>query len=321
MSEPVNIERAAALLRGMQDVLILTHKNPDGDTLGSAFALWDALRRLKIRARVHNEGPIPDKYGYMTAPYAKFAEDFEPKQVVSVDIAAVKLMGEKTAAQYADRVALAIDHHGSNEGYAKQLTVCDPGSASCCELIARLTDALGVRMDTYMASCIYTGLATDTGCFKYANTTADSHLLAARLIGLGVDYAALNRLLFETKSRGRIRLEQMALAGIEFAADGKIALITITQEMLRYAGCDYSDIEGVTPIPRTIEGVELGVTLRELENGNYKVSLRSVELDSAKICALFGGGGHKRAAGFECSGTPHDIKAAVVAAAEAEMNR
>ena len=319
MNEPVKIKEAAQMLRGMQDLLILTHKNPDGDTLGSGFALWAALRALGIRARVHNEGEFPAKYSFMTGPYFERAEEFEPRHIISVDTAAVKLMGEKTAAAYARRVELAIDHHGTNEQYALSLTVCDPGSASCCELIARLIDALGVRMDTYMANCIYTGLATDTGCFKYSNTTADSHLLAARLIGLGVDFAQLNRIFFETKSRGRIRLEQMALAGIEYAAGGKIAMITITQEMLKRAGCDHSDIEGVTPIPRTIEGVELGVTLRELENGNYKVSLRSFELDSAKLCALFGGGGHKRAAGFECSGTPHDIKAAVVAAAEAEM--
>ncbi len=320
MSEICSVSGAAALLREMQDVLILTHKNPDGDTVGSGFALWAALRALGIRSMVVNEGDFPPKYSYMTGPYNDRAVPFDPAHVVSVDTAAVGLMGETLGAKYADRVELAIDHHGTNEGYAAHL-LCDPGSASCCELIAQVIDALGVQIDTYMASCIYTGLVTDSGCFKYSNTTANSHLLAARLIGLGVDYAGLNRLFFETKSRGRIMLEQQALAGIEYAADGKIAIITITQDMLKRAGCNSSDIEGVTPIPRTIEGVELGVTLRELKNGSYKVSLRSHNIDSAKICALFGGGGHKRAAGFECSGTPYDIKVAIVQAGEAEMAR
>lgn len=312
--------QAAARLREMRDVAILTHRNPDGDTLGSGFALWAALRALGIRAMVVNEEPFPEKYAYMTEPYARAAEPFEPQRVVSVDTATVKLMGQRVAALYGGRVELALDHHGTNEGFAA-LTLCEPGMSSCCELVMQVIDALGVAADPYIANCVYTGLATDTGCFKYANTTPGAHRLAARLIELGADYTTLNRLLFETKSRGRLLLEQLAIAGIEFAAGGKIAIVTVTRQMLERSGCTPGDIEGITPIARQIEGVELGVTLRELKNGNFKVSLRSVSLDSAKICALFGGGGHKFAAGFECSGAPDDIKTAIVQAAEAEMNR
>ena len=178
-----------------------------------------------------------------------------------------------------------------------------------------MIDALGVQFTTYIATCLYTGVSTDTGCFRYSNTTEGSHLLAARLIGAGIDYATLNRVLFETKSRERAQLEQMAIASMEFALDGKAAFITVSRAMIEKAGCDPSDIEGITPIPRTIEGVDVGVTLRELSSGNWKVSVRTVTVDAAALCALFGGGGHKRAAGFESSLSEPEVKRAVIAEA------
>ncbi|MEG1650535.1 MAG: bifunctional oligoribonuclease/PAP phosphatase NrnA [Oscillospiraceae bacterium] len=316
MSDVLSSEQGAALLKQMRDVLIITHKNPDGDTLGSGFGLWAALRQIGIRSKVVNEGKIADRFDFMTKPYAEQADtDFEPLFVVAVDTAATKLIGDSLCEKYGGRVDLCIDHHGSNETYAKN-TVCDPASASTCEIIAEITELLGAELDMYIAKCVYTGLATDTGCFKYSNTTAKSHLLAARLIDIGVDFAELNRLFFETKSRQRAALEQMAVAGMEFAHDGKIAIITVTKDMLARAGCDPSDIEGITPISRTIEGVEVGVTMRELNNGNFKVSLRTVTVDAARICAMFGGGGHPRASGFECGGTAFDIKVATIKAIE-----
>ena len=298
MSERLTVQQAADMLRAAKDVLILTHKNPDGDTLGSGFSMWAALRECGVRSRVANAGEIPARYSYMTDPYRAFAvPDFEPQFVLAVDTAAVKLLGEPFEA-YGPQTDLCIDHHGTNEAYARNL-LCDPASASCCELVAAVVDAMGVGFTTYLASCLYTGVSTDTGCFRYANTTADSHLLAARLIGLGVDHATLNRLLFETKSRGRAELEQLAVAGMQFSQDGRIALIAISREMLRKTGCDPSDVEGITPIPRTIEGVEIGITMRELQNGHWKVSLRTFTIDASAVCARFGGGGHKRASGFE----------------------
>ncbi len=182
--------------------------------------------------------------------------------------------------------------------------------------MGEVIDALGVPLTPYIAACLYTGVSTDTGCFRYANTTAASHLLAARLIGAGIDHAELNRILFETKSRARAQLEQMAVAGMEFALEGKVAFITVSRAMIEKAGCDPSDIEGITPIPRTIEGVEFGMTLRELASGSWKVSARTVTADAAALCAQFGGGGHKRAAGFESAMSEAQVKQAIVEAAE-----
>ena len=141
-------------------------------------------------------------------------------------------------------------------------------------------------------------------------------MLAARAIELGVNITDINFRFFEEKSRSRIALEQMALAGLEITLGGKVALMTVTLDMLERSGCSPNDVEGITPIPRTIEGVEVGVTLREVKKGIIKVSLRTKTVDVAKICEKFGGGGHARAAGFECSGTQFDIKVALIAEIE-----
>lgn len=310
MAKRIDKQAAAGLLLGLDDIVIVMHKNPDGDALGSGFALCAALRSLGKRVNAWCDSPISPRYGYMTEPMQDMA--FTPQCYVAVDTADRPLLG----ARFVDiEVELCIDHHGSNTGYANNLW-CVPDSASCAELVAQLIDALIVPLDAYIARCLYTGVTSDTGCFRYANTTPDSLRLGARLIETGIDNVALNNLLFEVKSRGRFELEQMAMAGVEITAGGKVAFMTITQEMLHLTGIDAADIEGITAIPRNIEGVEAGVTLRELKNGNIKVSLRTGDIDASAVAAQFGGGGHKRAAGFEVSGTPYDIKVAVVAALE-----
>lgn len=315
MSKTVGINEAAALLTSADDILIITHKNPDGDTIGSAHAMWAAFRALNKRAKIVNDGEFHRRYDVITARYEEEKnEDFEPAFILSVDTAAEGMMGESLR-RYAPETDLCIDHHGTNGAYAKKL-LCDSKSASCCEIIADVIEAMGVKLNRYIATCLYIGAATDTGCFKYSNTTAKTHMLAARAIELGVNITDINFRFFEEKSRSRIALEQMALAGLEITLGGKVALMTVTLDMLERSGCSPNDVEGITPIPRTIEGVEVGVTLREVQEGIIKVSLRTKTVDAAKICEKFGGGGHARAAGFECSGTQFDIKVALIAEIE-----
>ena len=233
---------------------------------------------------------------------------FLPAFRVAVDVAD----GARMGAAYQDQaVELCIDHHGSNSDFAENL-LCDPGASSSAELVAGVIDAMGVALDGYMAGCLYTGVSTDTGCFCYANTTPDSLRFAARLMDAGADYVKLNHLLFQTKSRGRLELEGLAVAGMQYALGGRVAFMTITQEMLRRTGVDPADIERIAALPRTVEGVEVGVTLREAKDGGYRASLRTAALDAAAICAAFGGGGHPRAGGFECTGALDDIQSAVL---------
>lgn len=292
----ISASAAASFLERSDKFVILTHASPDGDTLGSAYALADALCALNKRVFVVCPDKIPEKFGYLIKEY----EAFEPETVVAVDIADEKLLGSLYD-RYSGRVALCIDHHGSNTKYAEMLYL-EADAAAACECIYNVINELGTKITPYMASCLYTGIATDTGCFKFSNTTPRSHRYAAELIEKGADYGEINRVMFEVKSRGRIAMERKVLENIEFYYGGRCAVITVTRDMIKETGCPLGDLDGVTAMSRQIEGVQIGVTIKEKPDGKYKVSLRTFEpYNAADICAVFGGGGHIRAAGCEFS--------------------
>lgn len=292
----ITLDEAVLQLKNADNILILTHQNPDGDTLGSGFALLRALKKMGKRARLLNSDTINSKYNFLFEDLQD--DDFEEEFIVSVDVAQKKLLGSLKEI-YGDRVNLAIDHHESSVHFAKS-TYCEADSASCCEIIYLIIKALGVELDSDIASCIYTGCSTDTGCFRYSNVTERTHLIAAELIKLGAKHAMINTRMFETKSMNNIMLESMCLSTLKFYAEGRIALISVTQDMFAKTGTDKSALDAIKPITRQIEGVKVGVTLREEEDGKISASLRTDEdTDAASICAHFGGGGHIRAAGCE----------------------
>ncbi len=303
----ITLAQAAARLRQMEDVGILVHENPDGDCIGSGYALLLALRALGKRARVLCSDPIPEKF----RPYLpEEGEAFEPAHYVSVDTATPALLGRY--GDLAEKVEVCIDHHPSNSSYARE-TVVQPEAAAVCEMIFSLVEILGVSCTRPVATCLYIGLITDTGCFQFSNTTAHTHRVAAALMEQGVDYATLNRLFFSTKSRARLRIEKCALENLEFFEGDKLAITAITLAMKAAAGADDGDLEGVTPIPRQIEGVEIGVTLREKAPDSWRVSVRTNSIiNAAEVCAQFGGGGHVRAAGCRMEGPLPQVKAALV---------
>ena len=288
-------QQAAAFLRTRDRFLILTHQFPDGDTLGSAFALCLALQALGKQARVGTVGPLPARYAFLAAPVPA-QPDFEPETVCAVDVADRALLGEENARLYGERVALNIDHHGTARAFAAQ-TLCRPVAAACM-LVREVIGQLGVPLTPAIADCLYTGLATDTGCFRYSNTTAEVFLLAAELTTAGARTEEINRLMFETKPRGMSQLEQAALQSLHYALHGRVALMAVTRAMLQESGLDDSQVEGLAAVPRQIEGVWVGLTFREKPDGGFKISIRTgPEADAAAIGAALGGGGHLRAAG------------------------
>lgn len=306
----IEFSQAVSELRNADNILILTHTNPDGDTLGSGFALLRALRKLGKRARLVNNDVIPAKYAYL---YENVEDDsFREEFIVSVDVAEKKLLGDSVKEKYGDRVNLSIDHHETSRLFAEK-TYCEPDSASACEVIYLVIKALGVNMDSDIASCIYTGMSTDTGCFKYSNVTARTHLIAAEVISLGAEHSKINERMFDTKSVGSIKLEKMCYENLEIYAEGKVAVISVTKAMLSQCGLDKSALDAIKPITRQIEGVSIGITVKEEDNGAVGVSVRTDEkYDAAAICAHFGGGGHIRAAGCEFRLTVAEAKAKVI---------
>lgn len=280
-------------LMGNDSFSVLCHKSPDGDTLGSAFALCFGLRQLGKKANVISPDPIPSKYSYVTDCYG--SEDFEEKAIIAVDVADTKLLG-CIEEKYGGRIDLCIDHHPSNKDYAK-ITLLDGEAAATAQIIYRVLRELGVEFDKRIANCIYTGLSTDTGCFRYPNTQPETHRVAALMMEKGAEAAMINRLMFETKSRARLTVEREVFKNIQFFLDERCAVAFVTRELLDKTGIAEDELDGFAAMTRQIEGVCVGVFLREVEKG-FKASVRTGdEVDASAVCRHFGGGGHFRAAG------------------------
>ena len=294
----IDVKQCAALLKEQSDILILTHAHPDGDTLGSGFGLCRALLKIGKRARVINADDIPKKYSYLYADMPQY--DFEEKFVVAVDVATENLLGD-LAASYAGKIDLCIDHHMTNTQYAKNLLLED--RAAACEVIYKVIRELGTEIDAATANCLFTGISTDTGCFRYASVTPSTMRVAAELIDLGADNGYINRVMFETKTKTYAHLERLALDSMEFFFDDRLAVMTVTQEMYRIAGSNEQETEALAPLTRQIDGVEIGVLIREKPDMTCKASLRTFEsFNAAELAKFFGGGGHAQAAAcrFDC---------------------
>lgn len=311
------ILKVCDLLKSSGNVLILTHKSPDGDTLGSAFALCRTLIKMGKAAKVVCSDTIPSTYDYMRVG-TKITKT--PGFIAAVDVASKNLLGKKYEA-LALKTDLCIDHHGSNEKYAKY-TFVDGDAAAACEVLTEIIQLLGVEIDKDIANCLYTGIATDTGCFRYSNTTAKTLKTASFLVERGAESAKLNKLLFETVSKQRLSLEKMALESLEYHCGGKVALMVISSDMLKNSGAKESETEGIPSLPAKIEGVKAGITLRESEKGQYRVSLRtSTDIDASQICSTLGGGGHMCAAGCRISGTLDEAKKMILSAVEVKFKK
>lgn len=291
--------------------VILTHRNPDGDTVGCGFALWNILNDMGKLAVVKNCEPFPKRYDFLYEGYTE--REFEPETVVAVDIADERLLGESLM-QYAGKADLCIDHHISNKDYAK-LSYVDGSASSATLILYRFVKAAGIKLTDITAKCIYTGLATDTGCFKFENTTPEAHIAAAELMAYGIDFANVNRKMFDIKSRGRMKVESAVTSGMEHLFDGKCTIICVTRKLVEDTGVDPAEFDGLASIPLEAEEAIIGITMKELEKGGFKLSVRTTDkADASAFCRQFGGGGHIRAAGCEIKGSYEEVRQKVVAA-------
>ncbi len=309
-------QEAAALLRQKDDILILTHLRPDGDTVGCAAALCAALGQLGRRTHILYNPDITDNNAVYAAPYWA-PEDFKPDFVVSVDIAARSLF-YPAAEAYFDRIGLAIDHHPSFEGFGAARCV-DASRAACGEIVYEICCALG-EITREIALPLYAAVSTDTGCFVYANTTANTHRVAAALLETGIDYFSVNKRHFRTKSRRRIALEADLLSNMEFFHEGRGVFMAVPISLMERVGATESDAEDLSTLAGVVEGVDCGAVLRELKPDVWKLSLRTGangRVNATEACKLLGGGGHAMAAGATIEGTLPEVKARILAAIDA----
>lgn len=313
----IDIHETAELLLSKNNILILCHKHPDGDTLGSATALARALKSIGKSVRVECNDRISHDFDFMFDGFDK--EEFEPEFITAVDIADTTLLGAEFEGKYSDRVDLCIDHHSSNIMYAEK-TWLEGDSASTAEMIYLLILEMNIVITPIIASCLFTGVSTDTGCFRFSNTTVRTFEIAAKLCELGADSFNIIQVFFETKTKTYAALERLALDSMRFYFSDRCALICVTRDMYTKSGSNESETDRLANLPRQVEGVLVGVTMKELSDGSFKASVRTHgNIDASAICKRLGGGGHVGAAGCTLYGTKQQAINALLKEVRAEI--
>lgn len=302
------LREAAAYMREGDDFLVVSHLSPDGDAISSTSAVGLLLQSLGKSYTLINEGRTPEKYAGLLAgqpivDYSSQPPDRRYRYIISVDCADFARIGEVHKAFEADAQLLNIDHHPTNDAFGT-LSLIKPHAAATVEIIFELAEELGVAWSKPLATCIYAGLLTDTGGFRYSNTTPEVMAVAERMLRYGAEGASLAEQLLETMTYPQVMLLKEALSTLSFSEDRRIAWISVSSDMLSRIGAAEEDSEGLVNIPRNVAGVEVGMLFKQKAPGTVKASLRSGgKVDVSKLAQAFGGGGHVRAAGCTINGT------------------
>ena len=314
-------------IRAANRILVTTHTDPDGDAVGSLLAMGLALERLGKPVTWYNESPIPAVYQFLPA-VGRIERRLPPAG--AYDTAVVLDCGDLSRTGAAWRVVsqvpalINIDHHVSNTGFGSH-RLMDGQACATAEIVYRLIQALGVPLDKDMATCIYTGILTDTGSFRFSNTNAAAFAISREMMECGVDPYEVAQHVFGSYSLGRIKLLNLALNSIEISRNGKLSLMTVTRGMLEETRTQQEDVDGLINYARRIEDVRVAALIQEQGNGrtaadgrvHLHVSLRSDgSVDVAALAGTFGGGGHRTAAGFQIESNLAAIKAELLAWAE-----
>lgn len=306
----ISMNEAGNFLKNCDNIYIFTHQSPDGDCIGTGFALHDILRNMGKKSAVLCSDEFPEKFNFITS--TENNADFTPETFITVDIADKKLMG-KYEEIYGDKINLCIDHHISNKNYAER-TLLESDSAAACQVLYRLACEMGVELSDYSAGCIYTGIVTDTGCFKFESAGAETHEIVSEIMRHHkLNYAKINREMFDVKSKKRLEMESNVIRNMEYHLDGKLTVICMTDDMVRENNILPDDLDGLTAISLQAEGVEVGITIKGGTDNEYKISMRSAnDVNVSEICRTFGGGGHIKASGCKITGTLDEVKKALI---------
>ncbi len=310
------LKETIKFLKKNDNYIILTHASPDGDTLGAGYALYYGLKQLGKSAEVICPDVIPQDYAFFLCETDHVNR--EGATFVAVDIADKRLLGALQE-NFGESIDLNIDHHISNTRYAKALYL-DSDASATCEIMYEVLTGLKVKLNDTIAKALYTGISTDTGCFKYSCVTARTHKIAAALYDYNIEADVINKVMFDTKSKDLLALERMVLDTAEYHFDDKCMIVTVTAEMLKKTGCKGTQLEGITNISRSVDGVLAGVTIKQTDDDTYKISVRTyAPLNASQICVNLGGGGHKNAAAAILKGSLQEVKDKVLCAIKQQM--
>lgn len=301
------IQQAAERIAAARELLVTCHLGPDGDSVGSMVALSALLKRRERKVTLFNPDLVPRKLKWLPGARKlvhRIAEDKRFDLTIVVDCGDRKLLGPKFPKKETTGDLVVLDHHASAIPFG-DLYVCDPAASSVGVMVARIADHLGWEIDSDAALGMYVSLVTDTGGFRYSNTNAEAFRLATHLVeNCGVQPWRVSERLNERVRLSRYKLLALALNSIELHCDGKVAVISLTHEMVKSVGASWEDSEGIVNYARALKGVECGVLLTPAKRGGVRVSMRSMGelIDAGKVCAGFGGGGHPGAAGCTLPG-------------------
>ena len=304
MQQQLN-EVAKALLEAKR-IAIISHKNPDGDTLGSQLALGGALKELGKDVVLYNKDKVASKFNFIAGAdqVAQYHDGMElPETVVFVDCAEPQLAGFTVEDDVLmGKTIINIDHHASNKHYGKWNYVISTAGANC-QNIYHVIGAIGGTITDEIATALYTGLSTDTGNFMFDNVSSETLRIAADLKDIGANTDAVRLKLYESSSKKKIEMLKYILNNLHISADGQYAWSSISHQMIEELQPESTDIDGLINTIKDIEGVEIAILFRGVEANRTKASLRSkVWADVNQIAGMFGGGGHVRASGVSIDG-------------------
>lgn len=310
------LDEAARFLRENDHFLVLAHVHPDGDALGSTFAMGHLLSSLNKTFELANEDELPQKYQYMqdTLTIKRTSSlSFIPKHIICLDCADFSRLGSIQEQIGADHMLLNIDHHPTNDYYGHVHLIKDDAAATA-EIIYDLVEHMHVSWTRELAVAVYTGMLTDTGGFRYANTTSALLHKASQLLQFGVDSNQLADELLEKHSIEHIQLLKRSLQTLTLEEQNRIAWMTVTEKDIVATGAALDDLDGLINYPRNIVGVEIGVLFKQMDTSTVKISLRSNcdHVDVSMLASHWGGGGHKRAAGATIMGELNDVITTVI---------
>lgn len=301
-------------IKNGKKIVILTHENPDGDAIGSALGLYGALKQLKKDVDV-----IIPEYS-RCFKFLPFTDKVKTESKAEYDLAiAVDCATEKRLKGFEEyyekaKVKVQIDHHGVNTMFADYNYV-DPVEPACAQILAKVLPYWNIDITKEIGTCLLTGIITDTGGFRHSGVTAETFEFAAWALRKGINVSNVYKTVLQTVSKSSFELNTIARSRMEFYENGKITFTYVTCEDEKKVNAELGDYEGIVEVGRDIEGVEVSIFMREIENGGYKVSLRSNEyVNVSDICLMFGGGGHIKAAGCTITtGTLEQIKEKLIA--------
>lgn len=293
------IDLAIEKILESKNIFIASHVQPDGDNIGSILALGLALKKIGKKTYILKSDSVPSDYLFLpnVDVIRDYDDELEIDLFITLDSSDENRLGKNKVLLERAKFIINIDHHISNTNFG-HINIVDSSAAATGELVYKIVKKMDISIDKDIGTCIYTAISSDTGSFMYDNTTSETHEIISELLGLGIDKSNININLYQNRSIERTMLFIKSLETLNLYFDNKVAVVKVTRNMLEDSGAKMEDTEGVVSFMREIAPVEIAILLKEFNENEIKVSMRSKRfVDVAAICDTFGGGGHIRAAG------------------------